>query len=196
MLIVNLEQSITDFVDSNLHSIPIQKTISEAGQKMTELGIDCLLVSENDDITGIVTQRDIMSVFSKKMDVSKTVESILSKPLITISNNAKVSEALQAMKEKNIRRLIVKKDNKPIGIITQKKIFGNLSSKAFEIPELELPEKIKCPYCPSLFERKEALSKHIDQIHTGYGVFQGNFSKVRDLGSVSSVEHYPKTIRE
>ena len=194
MLIVSLEQSITDYIDSNFLTIPIQTTISEAGKKMTELGIDCLLVLENDEITGIVTQRDIMRVFSKKIDISKTVESVLSKPLITIKNNAKVIEALQVMKENNIRRLVVKEDNKPIGIITQKKIFGNLSSKAFEIPELELPEKIKCPYCASIFERKEELSKHIDQIHIGYGVFQGNFSKAEDLGSISSPEDYPKTL--
>ncbi|HUU48820.1 MAG TPA: hypothetical protein VMW55_08570, partial [Nitrosopumilaceae archaeon] len=58
----------------------------------------------------------------------------------------------------------------------------------------EMPEKIKCPYCSSLFQEKDELSKHIDQIHIGYGVFQGNFSRAEDLGSVSSPEHYPKTI--
>jgi len=49
-----------------------------------------------------------------------------------------------------------------------------------------MPEKIRCPYCSSFFLKKGELSKHIDQIHIGYGVFDGNFSKVDDLGSISS----------
>jgi hypothetical protein len=98
------------------------------------------------------------------------------------------------MKENKIRRLIVKDGPKTIGIITQKKIFGSHSSKAFEIPELELPKQIKCPYCLSLFTKKEELSKHIDQIYVGYGVFQDNFSRVDELGSISSPDSYSKSL--
>jgi len=191
---MSLELPITDYVDANLNAIPIQTTISEVGQKMVELGVDSILVLENGEISGIVSQKDIMKAISKKMDFSGTVESIISRPLITIDNTANVGQAIKMMKENNIRRLVVKEDSKPIGIITQKKIFGNISSKAFEIPELEMPEKIRCPYCSSFFQQKDELSKHIDQIHIGYGVFQGNFSKAEDLGDISSPNNYPKSI--
>jgi len=191
---MSFESPITDYIDSNLNTISNQTIISEIGQKMVDLGVDSILVLENEEISGIVTQKDLMTAFSKKIDFSETVESIVSKPLITITNTANVGQALKMMKENDIRRLVVKEGSNPIGMITQKKIFGNLSSKAFEIPELEMPEKIKCPYCSSLFQEKDELSKHIDQIHIGYGVFQGNFSRAEDLGSVSSPEHYPKTI--
>ena len=191
---MSFESPITDYIDSNLNTISNQTIISEIGQKMVDLGVDSILVLENKEISGIVTQKDLMTAFSKKIDFSETVESIVSKPLITITNTANVGQALKLMKENDIRRLVVKEGSNPIGMITQKKIFGNLSSKAFEIPELEMPEKIKCPYCSSLFQEKDELSKHIDQIHIGYGVFQGNFSRAEDLGSVSSPEHYPKTI--
>ena len=192
---MSFESPITDYIDSNLNTISNQTIISEIGQKMVDLGVDSILVLENKEISGIVTQKDLMTAFSKKIDFSETVESIVSKPLITITNTANVGQALKMMKENDIRRLVVKEGSNPIGMITQKKIFGNLSSKAFEIPELEMPEKIKCPYCSSLFQEKDELSKHIDQIHIGYGVFQGNFSRAEDLGSVSSPEHYPKSIQ-
>jgi predicted transcriptional regulator len=161
---------------------------------MMELGVDSVLVLEDNEISGVVTQIDIMKAISKNLKISDTVQSITSKPLITIANTANVGQAIKVMRENNIRRLVVKKDSKAIGTITQKKIFGSRSSKAFEIPELEMPEKIKCPYCSSFFQEKDELSKHIDQIHFGSGVFQGNFSRAEDLGSISSPEHYPKTI--
>ena len=191
---MSLESPITNYIDTSLNTVPIQTKIYEAGRKMVELGVDSILVLENEEISGIVTQKDIMEAISKKIYVSNTVESIVSRPLITITNAANVGQALKKMKENNTRRLVVKEGSNPIGLITQKKIFGNLSSKAFEIPELEMAEKIKCPYCSSLFQKKEELSKHIDQIHIGYGVFQGNFSRAEDLGSISPPDSYPKSL--
>ena len=190
---MSLELPITDYIDTDLNTISSQISITEAGQKMMELGVDSVLVLEDNEISGIVTQIDIMKAISKNLKISDTVQSITSKPLITIANTANVGQAIKVMRENNIRRLVVKKDSKAIGTITQKKIFGSRSSTAFEIPELEMPEKIKCPYCSSFFQEKDELSKHMDQIHIGYGVFQGNFSRAEDLGSISSPEHYPKT---
>ncbi|CAE6487335.1 hypothetical protein [Candidatus Nitrosotenuis uzonensis] len=33
---------------------------------------------------------------------------------------------------------------------------------------------IRCPYCDSQFQNKEELSKHIDRIHDGSGLLEGD----------------------
>jgi hypothetical protein len=38
-------------------------------------------------------------------------------------------------------------------------------------------EEFSCPYCQSKFENKQDLSKHIDRIHTGSGLLEGNLGK-------------------
>ena len=38
-------------------------------------------------------------------------------------------------------------------------------------------EEFACPYCQSKFENKQDLSKHIDRIHTGSGLLEGNVGK-------------------
>ena len=38
-------------------------------------------------------------------------------------------------------------------------------------------EKFTCPYRDSEFESKEELSKHIDRIHHGSGLLEGNSRK-------------------
>jgi predicted transcriptional regulator len=191
---MSLDFPIDEYIDRTLNIISDNATIAEAGRKMRELGVDSILTTENSQILGIVTMDDIMKAIFKDLDTSILLKEIVSKPIISIDKTAKVGDALRIMSENKIRRLLVTENSSPIGLITQKKIFGNIASKAFAIPELELPKKIRCPYCPSVFQTKSDLSQHIDQIHIGYGVFQGNFSKVEDLGSVSSAEHFPKTI--
>ena len=42
----------------------------------------------------------------------------MSKPLITISTNSSIKDALETMQQKNIRRLVILDKEKMIGIIT------------------------------------------------------------------------------
>jgi uncharacterized C2H2 Zn-finger protein len=40
-----------------------------------------------------------------------------------------------------------------------------------------MAEKYSCPYCDSIFETKEELSTHIDRIHHGSGLLEGDTRK-------------------
>jgi Zn-dependent M28 family amino/carboxypeptidase len=37
--------------------------------------------------------------------------------------------------------------------------------------------KVSCPYCESKFNNTIELSKHIDGVHTGLGLLEGNTKK-------------------
>ncbi|MEM3098897.1 MAG: C2H2-type zinc finger protein [Nitrososphaerales archaeon] len=36
---------------------------------------------------------------------------------------------------------------------------------------------VRCPYCNSSFSNKDELSKHIDRVHTGSGLLEGDTRK-------------------
>jgi len=38
--------------------------------------------------------------------------------------------------------------------------------------------KSQCQYCGSLFDDKEALSKHIDRLHEETGILEGDYRKM------------------
>ena len=40
-----------------------------------------------------------------------------------------------------------------------------------------MAEQYSCAYCESIFESKEDLSKHIDRIHPGSGLLDGDSRK-------------------
>ncbi len=44
-----------------------------------------------------------------------------------------------------------------------------------------MADEISCPYCESVFENKEDISKHIDRIHHGSGLLEGDSRKFYTL---------------
>ncbi len=190
-----LDRPVSEFMETRLLAQVSELTITDAVNTMMENGIDSIIVLEDNEVSGIVTYKDILyDVVAKGKDPLKTtIKEIMRKPLVVIHRDAKVREAISLMSKNDIRRLIVTDDSRPVGIISQKTVVGNMTDYAISLPELEIPNKIKCPYCSSIFDDKKILSSHIDNIHIGKGLFEGNLARRDDIGSISS-PNYSKTI--
>jgi hypothetical protein len=50
----------------------------------------------------------------------------------------------------------------------------NLNVKMMDILCMASQDPISCPYCESKFSDSKELSKHIDRIHTGSGLLEGD----------------------
>lgn len=177
-----LDQPVSKFTNPNVPKIDSNMTVAEAANEMLKDKSDSILVVTNYNVIGIVTQKDILSeVVAKGKDPTKTsINEIASKPIIKIHENNKVREAIELMKKHDIRRLIVVNNDLPIGLISQKALVGNMTEYDITLPELEIPNKVMCPYCLSLFMHKEALSNHIDNKHAGRVLLEGNLAKIQN----------------
>ena len=191
-----LDRPISDFIDTTMSIQESNQNVSDSVKKMEAVGIDSLLVRDAGEIKGIVTYRDVLfDVVSKGKDPTKVkLKEIMHSPLLSIQKSAKIRDAISLMTKNNVRRLVVFDDMVPIGVISQKVLVGNIAKHAIALPELEMPTQIRCPYCSSSFDDKFALSKHIDNIHIGRGLFDGNLSRIDDLGSINPPNRFPKTI--
>ncbi|GEM_PF-264499 len=57
-------------------------------------------------------------------------------------------------------------------------MFNNLRIVYYHLYQvIIMTDEISCPYCESIFENKEELSKHIDRIHHGSGLLEGDTRK-------------------
>jgi CBS domain-containing protein len=123
----------TDFEDQNIMS---------ACNIMSANDIGCVIVvSRTRDRTpvGIITERDIIRILGKlNPDLFQTpLRTLMSKPIITIEQSASINDAAKIMNNKKIRRLVVvDKDNKMIGILTQKDIFNAIDKNPSLFSEL------------------------------------------------------------
>ncbi len=77
---------------------------------------------------GMVTERDLVNkVIVEGLDPAKTgVADVMSTPLITIDPDDDLLRATQIMKDQNVRKLVVVRDEIIYGIITAKKISQNV----------------------------------------------------------------------
>ncbi len=77
---------------------------------------------------GMVTERDLVNkVIVEGLDPEKTgVADVMSTPLITIDPDDDLLRATQIMKDQNVRKLVVVRDEIIYGIITAKKISQNV----------------------------------------------------------------------
>ena len=191
-----LNEPLSKYTNPKIMAVSSELTVADAAKVMSDSKTDSVLVFENDSVIGIVTDKDIISgVVAKGTDPSKiSIKEITQKPVIKIRNDATVKDAIDLMNKHDIRRLIVEDDQRTVGTISRKKIVGDMGELSIALPELEIPDKIKCPYCSSEFDDKEVLSKHIDSIHIGPGLLEGDVSKAGELGSVNPADTYTKTL--
>lgn len=181
-----LNDPVSKYTDHHMTTIESHFMVNAAAKAMVDSMVESILVFEDSEIIGILTIKDIFrDVVAKGKDPSKiSLKDIVHRKIIKINKDAKVKDAIDLMNKNDIRRLVVTNEERPIGVISQKAIIGNLGEFATALPELEIPAKIRCPYCSSLYDDKKILSKHIDDIHIGKGLFEGNLSQANELGSI------------
>jgi len=173
------EKKAGDLAERDILVLDGTTHIAYAVKAMRDADSSSVLVSKYKMPVGIVTEKDILyRVVAEHRSPFKTVlESIMSAPLVTIDESAPVKEAILLMRRNAIRRLPVTKDGKVTGLLTLRSMIGNSRKTSIDLADVELPTaktNVMCPYCQSKFESKDDLSKHIDRLHLGSGLLEGD----------------------
>jgi len=95
-------------------------TLEEVASMMKEEDAGAIPVLDNDQLVGIITDRDIvLRCIAEGKDPTETnVEDILTDNLFTIEPDADLDEAARLMAERQIRRLPVVEDGELLGVIS------------------------------------------------------------------------------
>ena len=113
--------TVSDFMTKKVKVVTENETMRQACKLMYQHNIGSIIIVKNDDgkssdtkkeiPAGILTERDIarMIGFSAKFYPDTPVSEVMNKPLITVSPNTSVKDAVALMEQKDIRRLPVVK---------------------------------------------------------------------------------------
>jgi signal-transduction protein with cAMP-binding, CBS, and nucleotidyltransferase domain len=115
---------VRDLMARNIITIQAEDSIIKAASVMDENGVSSVVVKEENEFSGMITEHNIISrVVSKGLDPQKIkVSEVMSTPLITISPDATIEEAARKMRDNKIRRLLVEENHQKIGIIAESDI--------------------------------------------------------------------------
>lgn len=120
----------------NPETLSPQATIAETVKVMVLRKIGSILVTEEDELKGILTERDILErVIAKERDPKTTrLKDVMTQPVINVEGSAELVEASDLMKKNNIRRLaVLSEEGKLVGIITVDDIARSLRRSAEEL---------------------------------------------------------------
>jgi CBS domain-containing protein len=116
---------VSEIMVSPVFTIDINATISKAAKMMGEKRIGSLVVTENSTPIGMFAEPDLLrKVIAKGLDHDKTlVQHVMSVPLVTVTEQTSIEEAVSLMTQKKVMRLPVMRGNKLVGIVTGREIF-------------------------------------------------------------------------
>lgn len=153
-------------------SVSSDATLEKCAKVMAQNHVGALVVKDNHQSKGLITEQDIVrKVIAKGTNpLTKKVKDFMEKKLITIKPSDDIYEALIKMRDSNIRHLPVVDKGKMVGLLTLKDVL-KIEPSLFEL----LVEK---------FELREEKRKPVDRIIEREAICQGCGAYVEDVKKV------------
>ena len=116
-----MANSVRDAMTADPRSIGKSVSVVEAARLMREQDIGSLPITDDEQLVGMITDRDItMRVVAEAADPNATsVEDVYSRDLISVEPDNDLEEALGLMARHQVRRLPVVEDGRLVGIVAQ-----------------------------------------------------------------------------
>ena len=132
-----MAKSVRDTMTENPRSIKASASVVEAARLMREDHIGSLPITDDEQLVGMITDRDITTrVVAEAADPVKTsVGDVYSQDLITVAPEEDLDEALLLMARHQVRRLPVVENGRLVGIVAQADIALSENKKTAELVE-------------------------------------------------------------
>ena len=110
---------VNQVMSKNVLTAEKSTSLQDAAQKMNQLNVGCVIVTDESKPVGIVTERDFVTkVAAEGRPLFTEISEVMSSPLITIDPEETIWEASEIMKEKLIHKLPVIENDRIVGVIT------------------------------------------------------------------------------
>jgi CBS domain-containing protein len=105
--------------------------IHTAIELLIKNNIGSIPIVDEEGIAGIITKTDLMKVYTEKLKGKWKVSDLMTRNVITVNENHSIAHVISTMESNKIGKIVVIRDNEPVGIITHE----NISFAQVEDPE-------------------------------------------------------------
>lgn len=119
-------------MSENLITTRPSEDVKNVVELMLKNDISSIPVVDNDGLAGIVTKTDLLNFYYNKYQGRWKVSDLMTKNVITVNENHSITHVIDVMEENRISKVVVIRDNEPVGIITPE----NISFAHVEDPEI------------------------------------------------------------
>jgi len=119
--------TVRNFVKTDPLIIDADRTVLEAAKAMRDKGLGNVLVSVKGELKGIVTERDILNRIAADNILASSIQirKIMTSPMISVTADTPLTEAVKLMAQHKIRTLFVTDNGKPLGLLNMRSIMGD-----------------------------------------------------------------------
>jgi len=113
--------SVEEVMSKNPLIVSGDMSIKEGAKLLKNRGVSTLIIAEDENPVGIVTDRDfVVKVIADSVDLENAkLRDIMTSPVVMIPHDTVVSDAARVMSHRRIRKLPVVKDGKIVGLLSE-----------------------------------------------------------------------------
>ena len=133
-------KQLLDKKGNEIHAVSPDATVFDAIKLMSERGVGALLVMQDDQLMGVISERDYTRkvILKGRSSSSTTVQEIMTGNIITLAPDSNVDQCMALMNENQIRHLPIVENGRVMGVVTIMDVIKNiLSEKEFIIEQME-----------------------------------------------------------
>ena len=116
----NVAQVLQDKAEQSIFTITPESTVLEAITLMADKGIGAVVVTQQDKVVGILSERDYTRkvMLMERTSKETTVKEIMTAKVLTVSKSTSIENCLTLMTERHLRHLPVVENDKLVGLIS------------------------------------------------------------------------------
>lgn len=112
----------------HLLTVDPSASLRRAAKVMTERGVGCAVVIENEKVAGIITERDILRAIAADQAMDETqVHEVMTREVVSGAPGWDIMRAANAMTEGGFRHLLVMEMDDPVGIVSLRDLLDSMS---------------------------------------------------------------------
>lgn len=126
---------VSEGMITNPVTVRLDESVYNAAKLMREKKIGSLICVDRDKVLGIVTERDLVRRVLAEAQDPKMVKicNVMSSPVIAVAPEEDVVDAAQLMSKSGVKRLVVMKGSKLVGIFTADDLAGSMKRATEEL---------------------------------------------------------------
>jgi len=120
-------------------ALHVNNTLEDALRIMQDRVVGSVIVKEGEKYVGIITEKDILRLTYNEIDLKEDLKYYMTSPVVSIEKDALVMDAIDIMRSKQIRRVVVHDENNSIvALLTNRDILKHIKGNYTRILQIKI----------------------------------------------------------
>ncbi|MEM2094988.1 MAG: CBS domain-containing protein [Candidatus Caldarchaeum sp.] len=120
---------VSEIMSRKLVTAREDETLAEVGVKMLESKVSSVVITSDDKVEGIVTEKDYVKFFTLRVSPDEKVRNYMTRNVITVKEDVSLNTAKNIMVSNRIRHLpVVDEKGRAVGMVTARDIIESVET--------------------------------------------------------------------